>query len=360
MKISVMNTRRFILTAMLSTMMFSVLPASRAAVPDIGPLPPVPENPDNKATPQRIELGKKLFFDNRISKTGKLNCSSCHIPETGWTLPTKFSLANDGFVERRNSPTLLNVGYNKGLIWDGRAPTLEKQAIGSTKNPVHKGQDMDYLMKVLNDDPQMVQMFQAAYGSKPNVEDYGKAIAVFERHTIITGDSAFDRYMKGDKKALSAAAIKGMKLFKGKAGCMQCHNGANFTDSDYHNIGLARNPDFDQPELQKILKFDAKRMGLTDWETVNDDPGRYLVTHKMEDWKKFKTPTLRNLEDTKPYMHDGRFETLAEVIEYYNRGGDKEKNQDKRIKPLKLSAAEKQQLITFLESLRGALPKIEY
>jgi len=359
MKISA-TTRYLILTSVISINLFPALPVARAEVPDIGPLPPVPENPDNKATPQRIELGKKLFFDNRISKNGNLNCSSCHIPDTGWTLPTKYSVANDGFVERRNAPTLINVGYNKGLIWDGRAPNLEKQAIGSTKNPVHKGQDMDYLMKVLNDDPQMVKMFEAAYGSKPNVDDYGKAIAVFQRHTIITGDSAFDRYMKGDKKAISAAAIKGMKLFKGKAGCIQCHNGPNFTDSDFHNIGLKRNADFDQPELQKILKFDAKRMGLQEWETVNDDPGRYLVTHKMEDWKKFKTPTLRNLADTKPYMHDGRYETLAEVIDHYNRGGDKEKNQDPRIKPLKLSDKEKQQLQEFLLSLRGELPKIDY
>lgn len=332
-------------------------PLAHGEIPEIGPLPPVPANPDNPPTPQRIALGKKLFFDNRISGNGTMNCSSCHIPETGWTLPTRYSVANEGFVERRNSPTLLNVGYNKALIWDGRAPNMEKQAVGSTTNPVHKGQDIEKLMKILNDDAEMVKMFQEAYGSNPNPEDYGKAMAVFQRHTIITGESAFDRYMKGDKKAMSKQAVKGMKLFKGKAGCIQCHNGPNFTDSDFHNTGLKRNPDFDQEEFQKILKFDAKRMGLTEWETINDDPGRYLKTHSMDDWKKFKTPTLRNLPDTKPYTHDGRYETLEEVIEHYNRGADNEKNQDPRIKPLKLTDKEKQQLKEFLLALRGELPK---
>jgi cytochrome c peroxidase len=335
-------------------------PITHAQAPDIGPLPPVPVNPDNPPTPERIALGKKLFFDNRISGNGTMNCSSCHIPETGWTLPTKYSVANEGFVERRNSPTLLNVGYNKALIWDGRAPSLEKQAVGSTKNPVHKGQDIDKLMKILNDDAEMVKMFQTAYGSKPNPGDYGNAIAVFQRHTIITGESPFDRYMKGDEKAISEAAVNGMTLFKGKGGCIQCHNGPNFTDSDFHNIGLKRNPDFDKEEFQKILKFDAKRMGLKEWETINDDPGRYLKTHNMEDWKKFKTPTLRNLPDTAPYMHDGRYATIDEVIDHYNRGGDKAKNQDKRIKPLKLSDKEKQELKEFLLSLKGDLPKIDY
>jgi len=335
-------------------------PITQAGVPDIGPLPPVPVNPDNPPTPERIALGKKLFFDNRISGNGSMNCSSCHIPQTGWTLPTKYSVANEGFVERRNSPTLLNVGYNKALIWDGRAPSLEKQAVGSTKNPVHKGQDIDKLMKILNDDAEVVKMFQAAYGSKPNPADYGNAIAVFQRHTIITGESPFDRYMKGEKSAMSKAAVKGMKLFKGKGGCIQCHNGPNFTDSDFHNIGLNCNPDFDQEEFQKILKFDAKRMGLKEWETINEDPGRYLKTHNMDDWKKFKTPTLRNLPDTSPYMHDGRYATLDEVIDHYNRGGENVKNQDRRIKSLKLSDKEKQQLKEFLLSLKGDLPKIEY
>lgn len=335
-------------------------PTTNAEVPDIGPLPPVPVNPDNPPTPERIALGKKLFFDNRISGSGAFNCSSCHIPETGWTLPTKYSVANEGFVERRNSPTLLNVGYNKALIWDGRAPSMEKQAVGSTKNPVHKGQDINKLMKILNADEEIVRMFQAAYGSRPNPADYGRAIAVFQRHTIITGESPFDRYMKGNKSALSKNAIEGMEIFKGKGGCIQCHNGPNFTDSDFHNIGLKRNPDFDKDEFQKILRFDAKRMGLKEWETINDDPGRYLKTHNMDDWKKFKTPTLRNLTDTKPYMHDGRYATLDEVIQHYKRGGDNEKNQDRRIQPLKLSAKEKQQLKEFLLSLKGKLPKIEY
>ncbi len=330
-----------------------------AEVPPIGPLPPVAANPDNPPTPERIELGKRLFFDKRISANGRFNCSTCHLPEHGWTLPSAFSIANDGFVERRNPPTLLNVGYNRALIWDGRAPSLEKQAVGSTKNPVHKGQDIDKLMAVFRADPEISRLFRAAYGTEPNARDYGRAIAVFQRHTLITGESPFDRYMKGDEGALSDAAKRGLALFKGKAGCIACHNGPNFTDSDFHNIGLARNPAFDRPEYLEILRFDARRKGLKEWKTIDDDPGRYLVTHDPADWKKFKTPTLRNLEDTGPYMHDGRYATLAEVIDHYDRGGDGTRNQDPRIRPLGLSAQEKSDLLAFLKSLRGPLPQVE-
>ncbi|MCI0504573.1 MAG: cytochrome-c peroxidase [Gammaproteobacteria bacterium] len=139
-----------------------------ADVTAIGPLPPVPVNPDNAPTAARMALGQTLFFDNRVSGNGNMNCSSCHLPDVGWTLPSAFSIANEGFVERRNPPTLINVGHNKALIWDGRAPNLEKQALGSTMNPVHKGQNIEKLMQVLNSDPAIVAMFQAAYNSKPN------------------------------------------------------------------------------------------------------------------------------------------------------------------------------------------------
>lgn len=327
-------------------------------VPDIGPLPPVTPNPENMPTPARIALGQKLFFDNRISGSGNLNCGSCHLPDQGWTVPIPFSIANAGHVERRNSPTLINVGYNKNLIWDGRAPNLEKQALGSTTNPVHKGQDINKLMGILNADPEMVKMFEAAYGSKPNPDDFGKAMAVFQRHTIITADSAFDRYMKGDKQAMNESAVRGMELFKGKAACIACHNGPNFTDSNFYNVGLKRNPRFDEPELAEMLRFDAKRMKVENWEQIKDDPGRYLVTKDQADWGKFKTPTLRNVSESGPYMHDGRYERLEQVIDHFDRGGDGVQNQDPRIRPLQLSQQDKADLKAFLLALRGDLPKI--
>lgn len=338
-----------------STHVPAVVPA---VFPAIGPLPPVPENPENKPSAARLALGQALFFDNRISATGNLNCSSCHLPNVGWTLPSAFSIANEGFVERRNPPTLINVGYNKALIWDGRAPNLEKQAIGSTTNPVHKGQNIEKLMQIFNDDPKVVAMFQAAYNSKPNVDDYGKALAVWQRHFLVTADSDFDRYMKGNKAAISESAVRGMALFSGKGGCIACHNGPNFTDSDFHNTGLNRNPEFDKPEFQKILQFDAKRMKIDNPEQASDDAGRFLVTKNKADWKKFKTPTLRNIVDTAPYMHDGRYQTLDAVIEHYNRGGDQTENQDSRVKPLGMSETEKADLKAFLLSLWGALPNL--
>jgi cytochrome c peroxidase len=328
-------------------------------VPDIGPLPPVEANPENPPTPERIELGRALFFDNRISASGTLNCASCHLPHQGWTVRTPISPANPGRVERRNSPTLLNVGYNKALIWDGRAWPLEKQALGSTKNPIHKGQNFDKLMKVFNEDPDMVAMFKTAYASKPNPKDYGRALAVFQRHFIVTGKSDFDRYSAGDKQAMSVSAVRGMKHFKGKGNCIACHNGPNFTDSGFYNIGLKRNALFDLPPYAEMLKFDAKRKKVPEWQTIKDDPGRYLVTHDKKDWGKFKTPTLRNLVDTAPYMHDGRYHTLDDIIEHYNRGGDRTPNQDRRIKALKLTKQEQQDLKAFLLELRGDLPDIK-
>lgn len=325
----------------------------------IGPLPPVEANPENEPTEARMALGRALFFDNRISASGTMNCATCHLPHQGWTVHTPISPANPGKVERRNSPTLLNVGYNKALIWDGRAWPLEKQAVGSTKNPLHKGQDIDALMKTFAADPTMVKMFKEAYDSEPNPADYGKALAVFQRHFIVTGESAFDKYMKGDKAALSESALRGLKLFVGEAGCTACHNGPNFTDSDFHDMGLGPNPMLTDERHQEVLKFDAKRKDVESWQEVTTDPGRYLVTHDEKDRGKFKTPTLRNLQDTGPYMHDGRYRTLEQVLEHYNRGGDKTPNQDARVRPLNLSADRLADLRAFLESLRGSLPEIE-
>jgi cytochrome c peroxidase len=197
-------------------------------------------------------LGRALFFDNRISGSGTMNCATCHLPHQGWTVQTPLSPANPGWVERRNSPTLINVGFNQALIWDGRAFPLEKQAIGSTKNPVHKGQDIDKLMATLKADPEMVRMFQEAYGSEPNPADYGRALAVFQRHFIVTGPSPFDHYVQGEQSAMDASAVRGMALFKAKANCIACHNGPNFTDSGFHNVGLAHNPALDEEKRGQV------------------------------------------------------------------------------------------------------------
>jgi len=335
-----------------------VTTADGIEVADIGPLPPVDANPDNAPTDARLALGRALFFDNRISATGTMNCATCHLPHQGWTVQTPLSPANPGWVERRNSPTLINVGYNEALIWDGRAWPLEKQAIGSTKNPVHKGQDIEKLMAMFKEDEDLVKMFKEAYGSAPNADDYGKALAVFQRHFIVTGPSPFDRHAEGDTSAMDEAAVRGMSIFKGKGNCVACHNGPNFTDSGFYNIGLSHNPILDDEVHQKVLKFDAKRTKNADWENIATDPGRYLITHEKSDWGRFKTPTLRNLEDTPPYMHDGRYWTLDEIIDHYDSGGDNTRNQDSRIKPLTLSEQEKQDLKAFLLALRGPLPDI--
>jgi mono/diheme cytochrome c family protein len=157
---------------------------------------------------------------------------------------------------------------------------------------------------------------------------------------------------------MDEAAVRGMRLFKGKGGCIDCHNGPNFTDYGFYNIGLKHNPILDGEVHQKVLRFDAKRTGNEDWEAMTTDPGRYLITHAEGDWGRFKTPTLRNLADTPPYMHDGRYRTLEEVIDHYDRGGDPVRNRDPRIRPLNLSQPERQDLEAFLMALRGPLPEI--
>jgi cytochrome c peroxidase len=204
----------------------------------------------------------------------------------------------------------------------------------------------------------MVKMFKDAYGSEPNPVDYGRALAVFQRHFIVTGPSPFDRYAQGEASAMDEGAVRGMALFKGKGNCIACHSGPNLTDSGFYNVGLAHNPVLDDAVHQKVLKFDAKRTKNADWEDITTDPGRYLITHEDADWGRFKTPTLRNLADTVPYMHDGRYWTLEEVIDHYDRGGDGVRNQDPRIKPLGLSDGEKADLKAFLAALRGPLPDI--
>jgi len=324
--------------------------------PSLAPLPPVRAVPGNEPTAARLELGQRLFFDRRLSGDGRRSCASCHWPESGWTVPTPFSPAAPGWVERRNSPSLLNVGHARVLIWDGRAPDLERQALGSTRNPVHMGQTLEGLLAALRSDARYRRLFREAYGSEPNPRDYGRALAVFERHALVSGDSPLDRHLQGEASALSPAARRGLALFRGKAGCIRCHHGPTLSDGGFHNVGLARNRRFDEPPWRRLLRFDARRMGLPEWEAMDDDPGRYLVTRDRRDWKRFKTPTLRNVALTAPYMHDGRYATLEEVVAHYDRGGDGVPGQE--IRPLGLSDRERAELVAFLRALTGRRPAL--
>lgn len=284
----------------------------------------VPAPGDNQWTQERSELGKMLFFDPRLSGSNWISCATCHNPALGWSdgLPT--AIGNGQKVLGRATPTILNAAYNPLQMWDGRFRSLEKQALGPMTAAGEMNQDLGELKNELNAIQGYVKLFNQAYpGEGINENTIAKAIASFER-TIVSTEAPFDRWVKGDKNAISTAAQKGFKLFEGKAGCSKCHSGFNFSDNGFHNIGLK-----------------------------SDDQGRYAI-RKVKILKgAFKTPTLRDIEYTAPYMHNGQYKTLEEVVDHYNRGGDVKENLSPNIQALNLSAEEKHQLVEFMKSLSG-------
>jgi cytochrome c peroxidase len=329
-----------------------------ASAAEIGPLPPVPIPAENPMTPEKVHLGKMLFFDYRLSGDGSRPCVHCHQPDQGWSFRDRQSPAYPTQVERRASMTLINVAYNATLIWDGRASSLEKQALGPIQNPLHMNQNLDLLIERLNAIPDYVERFRRVFGTGPTPDAIGKAIAAFER-TIVSADTPFDRYAKGDRGSLSASGQRGLELFKGKARCILCHNGPTFTDSNFHNLGVPEAEFLKDPRVLASLRFDAKRMGVPEYRELTSDPGRYLVTKRDKDFGSFKTPSLRNVASRTPYMHNGAFNTLAEVIAFYNAGGGRDPRKDALMQPLNLSKEEEADLLAFLEGLTGELPKVE-
>ncbi|WP_455371449.1 cytochrome-c peroxidase [Petrachloros mirabilis] len=298
-------------------------------VPDIGPLPASPPSPSsNLSYKAKIDLGKQLYFDGRLSKNGAISCAFCHNPGTGFADPRQTSIGIDGGVGGRQSPTVYNTAFNHVQFWDGRARSLEEQAIGPIHNPIEMGETHEHVVSKLAKIKGYREQFRAVFGSEVNLQDIANAIAAYER-TVISTNSAFDKYMAGDRTALDEAAVRGMALFKGKARCILCHNGPNFTDNKFHNLGV--------PQVGPM----------------KEDLGRFYVTRAEKDKGAFKTPTLRSITETAPYMHDGAFNTLEEVVEFLNNGGGANQNVSALMKPLDLSPDEQKDLIAFLKSLTG-------
>ena len=296
----------------------------------------VPQPSDNLLTPERAELGKMLFFDPRLSGSKWISCATCHNPALGWSdgLPT--AIGHGMKVLGRSTPTILNTAYQKMQFWDGRARTLEKQALGPIEAEPEMAGNIEEVIKDLAEIPMYVKIFEKAYpGQGINKDTIAKALASFER-TIVSSDSSFDRWLKNTNGSMSDAAIRGFEVFKGKANCAACHSGYNFSDNGFHNIGL-------------------KDM---------NDMGRYKIKPINVLKGAFKTPTLRDVALTAPYMHNGAYKTLEEVVEHYNEGGfENAGTLDPNMKPLHLSKKEKSDLVEFLKSLTGdamevALPQL--
>lgn len=293
----------------------------------------VPDN--NPLSVDKISLGKLLYFDPRLSKDKTISCATCHNPFHGFADPEPTSKGVSGKLGARNSPTVINRLFSKEQFWDGRAEDLEDQAHGPLMNPVEMAMPKpDEVVKRVKAVHGYSPLFQKAFGSKEiTMPRIAQAIASYER-TVVSGNSPFDRYVAGDKDAMSASAVRGWGLFVGKANCQVCHVGFNFTDEGYHNLGVG---------------MDKRK----------PDRGRYGVTKADGEKGAFKTPTLRNVGETAPYMHDGSENTLRGVIDLYDRGGVKNPWLSKEIKPLHLTPAEIDDLVAFLESLTGEVQNLD-
>ena len=299
-----------------------------------GLLPPVPVPADNPQTDQKIHLGAQLYFDKRLSSDGTISCASCHRPDKAWadTEPVSEGVAHQ--KGSRNSPSVINAAYIVPQFWDGRAMHLEKQAVGPVQNPIEMDLTVAELEFRLNHIPGYVARFEEVFGSRPNIDLLAKVIASFER-TVVTGDSPYDGYIKGDRSAMSGSAIRGMNLFSGKGHCNVCHSGPAFSDSRFHNLGV----------------------GYADGEFK--DVGRFGVTKDPKDMGAFLTPRLRNIALTPPYLHDGSEPTLEGVMDLYNRGGIPNPNLDPAMVPLNLTEQEKSDLVAFMDALTGPYPIME-
>jgi cytochrome c peroxidase len=321
----------------------------------------VPE--DNQMTPERVALGRKLYFDTRLSADGTVACATCHDVSRGFTDQRNVSEGIGDKLGRRNAPTTLNALLFQTMFLDGRAPSLEEQAKLPIVNPIEMGQPSpDAAVKAIADDAEYKDMFQKAYGREPNYDDIGRAIAAFER-TLVFLDSPFDRFLAGDQDALSENAKLGWVLFNGKGRCMTCHpmNTANpiGTDNRFHNIGVAaRHQDFEKL-ANGALKTLEKEGGIETidrlaLETDMSELGRFIVTKNRADIGAFKTMQLRNIAITAPYMHDGSMQTLWDVMDHYNKGGEENLFLDGGIEPLALTEGEIDAMVELLFALTDA------
>ena len=325
--------------------------------PPLAVLPPIPFPDDNPYSEAKAELGKLLFFDTRMSGDGSLSCNSCHPASDGsWAISSPISFGYPGSSHWRNASTIINSAYYTKYNWDGGKLSVEKQAKGAWGGVVAGNLDSAMGEERLAQIPEYVQRFKDVFGTPyPLYADALRAVGTFER-TIVSKNVPFDAFLNGDDGAISAEAKAGYELFTGQANCIACHNGALVSDDSYHNTGVPTYPGWETNPLEQItLRFEHWAKGVTeeDYDNATVDMGLYYVTKLESDKGKFKTPTLRDTCYTAPYMHNGSFTNLADVVAFYNAGGGEHENKDALLQPLGLSAEQQTQLVAFLESLCG-------
>ena len=333
-------------------------------VPGLTTLGAIPVPADNKQTDAKIELGKLLFFDPRLGGDASISCASCHDPKEGWAWPDQISRGYPGTVHWRNSQTIVNTAYYNKLFWAASAPSLEAQAPSAAKGGVAGNGENDLMEARLALIPEYKKRFNEVFGDEwPLIANAWRAIASFER-TLNQYDTPLDKYIEGDKSALSEEQIRGKALFEGKANCIACHNGAMATDEQFYNIGVPYSLRWEEDGLAQItFRFENYAKGVTEekYRTVKDDMGLYFRGKMNSDKGKFRVPSLRYTAYTAPYMHNGELFTLEEVVDFYNAGGvtederttDFTETKTPLIKPLGLTDEEKEDLVAFLEAFSG-------
>ena len=287
---------------------------------------PVPE--DNPLTREKVELGQRLFNEKQLSRDGTVACSTCHDPKRNFTDDKPLAEGVFGRIGARRVPAILNRGYGTAFFWDGRIPTLEEQVLQPIINDKEMDMKLEEVVARLRKDEEYAAEFDSVFGHAITEQDISHALAGYVR-TILAGNSRYDRYLNGEGDALSELERRGLEIFRGKGNCTDCHLGPNLTDEKFRNTGIA----------------------WKNGELV--DPGRFRFTEQENDRGSFKTPTLRNVADRAPYMHDGSLATLSDVADYYNRGGNRNPWLDRELLPLRLTDAEKEALVAFLHTLTG-------
>ncbi|MGF1718671.1 cytochrome-c peroxidase [Vibrio kyushuensis] len=339
--------------------------------PALAPLGEVPTPLDNPTTPEKVALGYQLFFDGRLGGDMSSPCSACHNPALGWDFPADLSLGYPGTVHWRNSQTIVNSAYYQKLFWAGSSKSLEGQAKSAAKGGVAGNGEDDIMEARLALVPEYVEQFNDIFGDNyPKVSNAWKAIAAFER-TLVQKDTPLDKYLLGDKSALSEQQLAGKTLFEGKAKCIACHNGALASDQKNYNVGVPTNLRWENDPLAQItFRYELYAKGSNEkmYRETKADPGIYFRGKRKNMKGKFRTPSIRYTKYTAPFMHNGTIATLSDVVDFYDRGGvaadgrstDFPQTKSPLVTPLGLSAEEKLDLLAFLDAFSGEKLVMDY
>jgi cytochrome c peroxidase len=327
------------------------------------PLAKLP-SPAGDLSKAQVTLGHKLFFDKRLSGDATLSCATCHDPKNGWADGLPLSKGYPGTLYFRNTPTVVNAVHGKYLFWDGRLPASDLPTV--VRDHIAEAHflqaDGRLVIERLRQVPEYEAEFKSTFGGEPTYGRILNATAAFVK-SLQSQDVPFDKFLGGDDAAIGDSAKSGLALFKGKAGCIRCHDGAMLTDAKFHSLGLTSNPDIFRTPLRHItFRRFFRTLGVPNYRALRQDVGCYCVSKDEKQREQFRTPTLREVSRTAPYMHDGQLATLEDVVEFYNSGGGPRATKDPLLKPLGLTDQEKADLVEFLEALSGKpieLPEIK-